>query len=103
VAELRARWTVAGQDNAEYYQPGIAADGQGGRWMSATDASFTTSYLVDFQGGQFVPQAAPTEPGYTTGISRLAWVPGTTSLWATAGLSPTGDGINESAILQYGS
>ena len=36
------------------------------------------------------------------GIGGLRRIPGTASVWATAILTPAGNGINESAILKYG-
>jgi hypothetical protein len=96
-------WTVAGQDMADYFTTGMTPDGLGGLWMGATDTTFTNGYAVHYQGGQWTQETAPAEPGYITSqVSQITQVPGTTSLWAIGGLSPIGDSVGESAILQYG-
>ncbi len=58
--------------------------------------------FLHYSGGRL---AAVPEPvagtGLTTSVSEMALVPGTTSLWAAASLSPGAAGIDEGAILRY--
>ena len=69
-------------------------------WLAPVQPARLTS--LHYSGGRFTLQAVPTESGYTVGIAGLRRIPGTASVWATAVLTPTGNGINQSAILKYG-
>ena len=94
-------WSRAGESGKIYASGGLTPDGHGGLWLAGT-GSASQAYFAHYSGGRFSLQAVPTESGYTVGIAGLRRIPGTASVWATAILTPTGNGINESAILKYG-
>lgn len=94
-------WNSAATDTTDETQGGIVSDGQGGLWLQVLNPSSGTDEFLHYSGGSLttIPEPAPT--GYTMGVSSMALIPGTTSLWATAGLAPTAGGLGESAILSY--
>jgi hypothetical protein len=96
------KWTTT--KNMSYYFHGLASDGSGGLWLSASksQAPDVRGYIAHYTGGHWSYQAAPTESGYADSAPGLISIPGTKSLWGLASLDPTGHGINESAILKYG-
>jgi hypothetical protein len=57
----------------------IVPDGLGGVWASDSSGNF-----FHFSHGRWTKIPAPKRVGYLTGISALAHIPGTSSLWSTA-------------------
>jgi hypothetical protein len=94
-------WSRAGESGKLHASSGMTPDGHGGLWLAGS-GSGTQEYFAHFSGGRFTLQAAPTETGFTVGAGGLEHIPGTRSVWALGSLTPTGNGLDESAILKYG-
>ncbi len=86
----------------------VAQDGHAGVWLSLTnikDPAHATSYLLHYLNGTWTRIPVPTNAGYEVlGPVTLTWIPGTRSLWGTAGewnpKSPKSPG--KVLILKYG-
>ena len=92
-------WATAAQYPGVDLGAGMTGDGTGGLWLTGSDTQ--ASYLVQFAGGTFTPQAVPAEAGYDGVAGPVAQVPGSTSVWGIGTLQPTGSGIDEADILRY--
>jgi hypothetical protein len=78
----------------------MAADGQGGFWVSGFPVNSATQDLFHFRNDHWSQQTVPTQDGLQAQIASLAWVPGSTSLWGAGALfntlpdgSTTGQGV----------
>ena len=87
-----------------------AQDGHGGLWMVSNGPAPRYAWYFDHlsQTGRWTRQAGPTVPGTKVGqiseqFAPMAWIPGTTSVWATGDLEPQ-DNSNAAigAIFKYG-
>jgi hypothetical protein len=95
-------WTQTAQNTSDYFQRDLASDGHGGLWLSGFRG--THQAIVHYTDGQWKKLAVPAEPGFNDTVGSILLVPGTAdSQWAIGTLQPTTSGIDESAILQYGS
>src|SRR5215469_12966048 len=86
------------------FDPDMAADGQGGFWVSGFPVNSATPDLYHFLNDQWTSQLVPTQGGATPNVDGLAWVPGTTSLWGASTLFtqlPDGTQTSQGAIDQY--
>jgi hypothetical protein len=83
----------------------MARDGRGGLWLTAQGSSPAGIrwFFYHVSRGRVKPIATPAKSGSTQlfGTGQLAWVPGTTSLWAIETLSSGAHGA-QGAILRYG-
>jgi hypothetical protein len=76
----------------------VAADGRGGAWLvTGSAAAPGGDWFCHDAGGHWTKSAVPMRAGEQPGIDHLAWIPGTTSLWATGGFSADAG----EAILRY--
>jgi hypothetical protein len=79
----------------------IAADGDGGVWLSASTKG--TSYLYHDNDGKWTSTATPTVKGYTAYVTALAEIPGTTSVWAVGELISKASNLDTRAVIwKYG-
>ena len=62
-------WATAAQDPGVDLGAGMTGDGTGGLWLTGSDTQ--ASYLVQFAGGTFTPQAVPARPATTAW--RVPW------------------------------
>jgi hypothetical protein len=74
----------------------MARDGHGGLWLVTNGPGPAFTWFFDhLTGGRWtrtqVPSAAKTT---VQEVTKLAWVPGTRSEWATGGLLPTGSNVD---------
>ena len=63
----------------------MAQDGHGGVWLLAQAGTAfynLAQYLYHYSNGQWARQPVPSPRRYTDMLSGMAWVPGTTSVWA---------------------
>ena len=60
------------------------------------------THIVDYAHSHWYRQLAPTEPGFTNGLSGLVLVPGTTSVWGMGILTSTTGPATEADTVQYG-
>jgi hypothetical protein len=82
---------------------GLAQDGNGGVWLPLFGpAPKYAPYLYHYSAGQWTSQAEPTAAGSHTQVNGLAWIPGTTSLWAAAQSIYVKSNGTVAAILKYG-
>jgi hypothetical protein len=93
-------WKEVINDTAYSWQGGPTSDGHGGLWLQGVPAEAGADVFLHYHAGTLTAVAEPALTGYTTGVSGMALVPGTRSIWATAGVTPTG-GATEGAILAY--
>jgi hypothetical protein len=93
------QWTTV--TNMSYKFQSLARTGSGGLWLSGFDSQ-SDETIAQYADGNWTYQAPPTESGYTNqGVGPIVRVPGTKQVWGLSGLEPVGDGISESAVLQY--
>ncbi len=83
------------------FDPDIAADGQGGLWVSGYSSNSGAPSLYHFLNNTWTSQLEPTKDGDRQGVSSLAWVPRTTSLWGAATLFSAAGG-SQGASYRYG-
>jgi hypothetical protein len=93
-------WTKVAENADIKFYAGLTSDGDGGFWLTGSNSVY--SFIVHYSDGKWSKQKAPTEPGYTDSPGSLVLVPGTTSVWGLGSLQPTGNGVDEGAILEYG-
>jgi hypothetical protein len=68
--------TVSGIDT-------IRQDGHGGIWLLAdAKGGDLAQYWYHYSDGGWTRQLVPTPRGYNTTLFGMAWIPGTTSIWA---------------------
>jgi len=74
----------------------MARDGHGGVWLVANGPGPAFSWFFDhFSGGQWTRKLAPSTATTTVQeVTRLVWVPGTSSEWAAGGLLPVGSSVD---------
>jgi len=84
-----------GSENAVLFQ--IVPDGLGGVWASDNNGNF-----FHFSHGRWTRVPAPRRAGYTTEITALVHIPGTSSLWSTAVLSKGTTAPIFGEILKFG-
>jgi hypothetical protein len=75
----------------------FAPDGQHGVWLAVVGSSSRDWFCHGAQG-HWAKTSIPERAGQQPGIDQLAWIPGTRSLWATAGF----DADVGEVILKYG-
>jgi hypothetical protein len=93
------QWTTV--TNLSYKFQSLARTGSGGLWLPGFDSQ-SDGTIAQYADGNWTYQAPPTEAGYTNpGGGAIVRVPGTKQAWGLSDLEPVGDGINESAVLQY--
>jgi len=82
---------------------GLVADGSGGLWLQSFNArSPMVEELLHYSGGRLSRVREPSVAGFSTFNFQMALIPGTTSLWAVAGLGPNTAGPPEGAIFKRG-
>ena len=87
-----------------------AQDGHGGLWLASNGPAPRYSWYFDHlsRTGRWTRQAGPTVPGSNFGqisaqFAPMAWIPGTTSVWATGNLYPKNNtNAQLGAIFKYG-
>lgn len=87
------------------FDPDMAADGQGGFWVSGESANSATPDLYHFLNDHWSAQPIPTQAGLRPQMESLASVPGSTSLWGAGELfnqMPDGSTTSQGAIYQFG-
>jgi hypothetical protein len=83
----------------------MAADGQGGFWVSGFPVNSASQDLYHFLNDHWSQQPVPTRDSLQPQIGGLAWIPGSTSLWGAAALFnfiPDGSETSQGAIYHYG-
>ena len=92
-----AKVTVSGPGNATL---AVAPDGNGGVWLDGASSASESGreWLCHEAGGHWTATGVPKRDGEQPGVDALAWIPGTRSLWASAGF----DADAGEAILKYG-
>lgn len=91
-ASYLLRWTGQAWTRVALPCPGsvvspIVADGHGGAWLVTATTIAGPSWFCHDADGRWTKSAVPARAGEQPGIDHLAWIPGTTSLWATGGFS----------------
>lgn len=95
-------WAVVARDLKHPYSPGLTSDGHGGFWLTSNTLSQPAGHIIHYASGHWSRQLAPTEPGFTSVAGDLTLIPGTTSVWGTGALDPTGAGGTEADIIKHG-
>jgi hypothetical protein len=74
----------------------ITRDGHGGLWLVSNGPGPAFSWFFDhFSGGRWTRRLAPSTAQTTVQeVTRLAWVPGTSSEWAAGGLLPANSSVD---------
>jgi hypothetical protein len=60
----------------------MAQDGHGGIWLAADTGLDLVQYWYHYNGGRWTRQLVPAPRGYNDVVFGMAWIPGTTSVWA---------------------
>jgi hypothetical protein len=60
----------------------MTPDGHGGIWLTADAGLNLVQYWYHYDGGHWTRTLVPAPRGYGTTVFGLAWIPGTTSVWA---------------------
>jgi hypothetical protein len=96
-------WREVVRDGSDAFQGGLVADGSGGLWLQSFSArSPMIEELLHYSGGRLSRVREPSVAGFATFNFQMALIPGTTSLWAVAGLGPNSSGPPEGAIFKRG-
>jgi hypothetical protein len=96
------KWRSVVTDTSDTGMGGLVSDGHGGVWLQAVNATSGLDEFLHYSDGSLAAVPEPTAlTGLTTSVSDIALVPGTTSLWAAASLSPGAAGFDDGAILSY--
>ena len=85
------------------FDPDMAADGQGGFWVSGLPVNSATPDLYHFLRDHWSAQPIPTQDGLQPQMGGLASVPGSTSLFGAGELfnqMPDGSLTSQGAIYQ---
>jgi hypothetical protein len=94
------KWALVARNRSVTGQGGLVGDGHGGVWLQAVTGTTGPDEFLHYSGGRLAAVAEPAaSAGPTTGVSEMALIPGTTSLWAAASVNASG--IGEGAILRY--
>jgi hypothetical protein len=74
----------------------MTRDGHGGVWLVANGPGPAFKWFFDhFSGGRWTRKLAPSTAQTTVQeVTRLAWVPGTSSEWAAGGLLPVNSNVD---------
>jgi len=82
---------------------GLASDGHGGIWLLAdVIGNFNQSqYWYHYSAGHWTRQQVLSPHGYFGTLSAMAWVPGTTSVWAVGEADPDSRGHSLGVIARY--
>lgn len=81
------------------YPESAAADGRGGIWVGARSGDMQSSFLLHYSGGTWTRVELPRSVRRSARINSLANIPGTTSMWAILGRSPS---VPNDHILKFG-
>jgi hypothetical protein len=60
----------------------MTPDGHGGIWLTADAGLDLVQYWYHYDGGHWTRSLVPSPRGYGTTVFGMAWIPGTTSVWA---------------------
>jgi hypothetical protein len=60
----------------------MTEDGHGGIWLTASTGLDLTQYWYHYNGGGWSRSFVPSPRGYFNFVFGMAWIPGTTSVWA---------------------
>jgi hypothetical protein len=98
------RWSSVIKDTSDTGMGALVSDGHGGVWLQAVNVTSGADEFLHYSAGRLSRVAEPTRAGYDTsgGISGVALIPGTESLWAVGGATSNASGAEEGAILKYG-
>jgi hypothetical protein len=82
----------------------MTQDGHGGIWLTA-DLDINHSlvqYWYHYNGGRWTRQLVSAPRGYDDIVFGMAWIPGTTSVWADGEADPNSSGHAVGVIAKYG-
>jgi hypothetical protein len=82
----------------------MTQDGHGGIWLAADIAVNFSSvqYWYHYNSGRWTRQLVPAPAGYNDVVFGMAWIPGTTSVWADGEADPDISGHTVGVIAKYG-
>jgi hypothetical protein len=75
-------WHAIALPAAISYVDALTPDGHGGIWLTAATGLDLVQYWYHYDGGHWTRSLVPSPPGYGNTVFGLAWIPGTTSVWA---------------------
>jgi hypothetical protein len=94
------RWVTA-LDTLRYQLPGAEPDGHGGLWITVVTASNPSLVFLHYANGHFTKSRLPAVAGESySNVSGPIPIPGTTSAWATATISPA-SGLSTGGVFRY--
>lgn len=88
-------------DSRRYQVPSAEPDGHGGLWITVLTANNPSLVFLHYANGRFTGSRLPAVAGESySNVSAPIPIPGTTSAWATAAISPT-SGLSTAGIFRY--
>lgn len=94
------RWVTV-LDTLRYQLPGAESDGHGGLWITVVTASNPSVVFLHYANGRFTKSRLPAVAGESySNVSSPIPIPGTTSAWATAAISPA-SGLSTGEVFRY--
>ncbi len=98
-----SRWSkVTGKLPADSLAGPIAADGNGGVWLSAVSRATAVPLILHFSRGKWSTSKVPTAHGKVVAIQDLTLIPGTRSVIGTAIIPGLGESTDGTAVIKFG-
>jgi hypothetical protein len=95
-------WRVIALPAAISYVDAMTQDGHGGVWLSAGIGPDLVQYWYHYADGHWTRSLVPSPRGYSNMVFGMAWIPGTTSVWAD-GEADANTGTHSVAVIaKYG-
>jgi hypothetical protein len=80
----------------------MTPDGHGGIWLTASTGLDLVQYWYHYNGGHWTRVLVPSPRGYSNMVFGMAWIPGTTSVWAD-GEADANTGVHSVGVIaKYG-
>jgi hypothetical protein len=79
----------------------MTKDGHGGIWLKADVGIASDQYFYHYSGGRWTRSVVPSPRNYLNWVFGLAWIPGTTSVWADGEADSNVHAVG--VIVKYGS
>jgi hypothetical protein len=99
----RSRWRRIAVPARVSGMGGMTSDGHGGIWLLADVSSNFSQpqYWYHYSAGKWSRQLALSPRGYQSVLFGMAWVPGSTSVWAVGEADPNNRGHTLGVIARY--
>jgi hypothetical protein len=75
-------WHAIAVPAAFTYVDAMTQDGHGGIWLAVSTGLDMVQYWYHYHGGHWTKTLVTSPKGYGNSVFGMAWIPGTTSIWA---------------------